>query len=104
MTTNIYRFYWDCGRQGDLQGVFAATPEQIEKLIGQHVNFGEVLGKHSEVHGTIDEDDIELATSDQDFVKRAIEYGLVPNGHNPLDYFEETEEDEEDEEEEYENC
>lgn len=37
---NLYSFYWDCGRQGSLDGLFTATPEEVESIIGTDVYFG----------------------------------------------------------------
>ncbi len=82
----LYKFHWDCGRNGDLDGVFIAEPEEIEALIGKEIYFGEVLGKHSEIHGTLEADDLEVLTDDQDFINKAFEYKLVI-GFNPLDYW-----------------
>lgn len=52
----LYKFYWDCGRQGDVEGLFFADEETVNKSIGSQVYFGEILGKHSEVYGTLEED------------------------------------------------
>ena len=48
----LYKFHWDCGRMGNLDGVFIAEPKEIEALIGKEIHFGEVLGKHSDIQGT----------------------------------------------------
>lgn len=84
----IYKLIVDCGRMGDLRGVFEATPEQVEELMGKTVYFGEVLGKHSEVVVTIDEDCIAFLTDDEDFIEKARLYKLIPTGYNPFDYLE----------------
>ena len=82
----LYKFYWDCGRQGSLSGIFTATEEAVKGLIGKYVYFGEVLGKHSEVEGPIEDGEIVEVTDDQAFIARAKEYDLIPTGFNPLDY------------------
>ena len=82
----LYRFQWDCGRNGVVEGVFSADDDMLESSIGKRVYFGEILGKHSEVHGTLDNDDLEVLTDDQEFIAKAEEYGLVPIGYNPLSY------------------
>jgi hypothetical protein len=87
----LYKFYWDCGRSGDLEGTFVCEEERIQKLIGQDINFGEVLGKHSEITGTLQTKDIEECSDDQEFIDKVIEAGLVPSGFNPLHYYEEFE-------------
>ena len=83
----IYKFNVDCGRQGELDGVFVATDEDIEILVdnGIEVYFGEVLGKHSEVYGKIEYDEVEFVTDDKKVVDLFIEHGLS-TGYSPFDY------------------
>ena len=64
----LWKFHWDCGRQGDLDGVFIATEEEVQSLVGQEVYFGEVLGKHSEVYGTIEQGEITMITNNAEAV------------------------------------
>ncbi len=94
----IYEFYWDCGRMGDLDGMFIAEESEIDAVIGKEIYFGEVLGKHSDIFGTLDEGDITVKTDDQDFINKFIEImgdGTI-SGYNPLDYYD-PEDDHEDE-------
>ena len=51
----LYKFYWDCGRQGDIESIFIATEKDIKANIGEEVYFGEILGKHSEIYGILEE-------------------------------------------------
>jgi hypothetical protein len=97
----IYEFYWDCGRSGDLQGIFVADSEDIAQIMGKEVYFGEVLGKHSEVRGMIEAKDIELKTDDQAFIAQfeAILGERFESGFNPLSYWEPSEDDNEEDEE-----
>lgn len=95
----LYKFYCDYGRMGDLEGIFVADSNEINNIIGKTVYFGEVLGKHSNIYGEIEEDDIDLLTNDQDFIVKAQEYKLVPTGYNPLSYYEGEDEDSEGEDE-----
>lgn len=83
----LYRFYWDVGRSGILCGVFFATSSEIEKLQGKRITFGDVLGKHSDVFGTIDNGDVELITDDPATVAH-LQTLNVEIGYNPLDYIE----------------
>jgi hypothetical protein len=77
----LWRFHWDCGRMGSLESVFKATQAEIDEAIGKECYFGEVLGKHSEIYGTFEKDDIELITDDPAVV------GKVPSiGYDPLEY------------------
>ena len=80
----IYRLFVDCGRSRDLEGIFESTPEAVKDLIGKTVNFGEVLGKHSEVIVTFEEDEIIFLTDDQDFINKAKLYNMIPTGINPF--------------------
>ena len=82
----LWSFYWDCGRQGKVEGLFKATKEEVENAIGKEVYFGEILGKHSEVYGTIEEGEIELVSDDPIEVMSATE-----SGYNPLEYLSEDE-------------
>jgi len=82
----LYKFYWDCGSNGDLEGVFVEDEEMISKIIGFKVYFSGVLGKHSEICDELKEEDFTVLTDNQTFIAQAIEYGLVPTGTNPMDY------------------
>lgn len=84
----VYKLYFDCGRQGSVEGVFISTPEEIKSAIGKTVYFGEVLGKHSEISGTLEEKDIQLVTQDPKAIQ-VIEDCNLTTGFNPLDYLEE---------------
>ena len=100
----LYKFYWDYGRMGDVEGVFAADEKEVAAAIGKRIYFGEILGKHSEVFGPLNTDDLDVLTDDQEFIAKAKKYGLVPTGYNPLSYLPEEEdegepEDEDDEDE-----
>jgi hypothetical protein len=97
----LYQFFWDCGRSGILGGLFIATKEQVESAIGSKVYFGEVLGKHSEIYGTLDAGDVSLISDDQDSILwlQGLMKGNNISGFNPLDYIEESDEEEESEDE-----
>lgn len=77
----LYKFYWDCGRQGDVEGIFKAKKSFIESVIGNNVYFGEILGKHSDVYGTLGEEDLEIISEDPIVVMNTHE-----SGYNPLEY------------------
>lgn len=80
----LYRYYLDCGRMGSLGGLFVADDELVKKCIGIEVYFGEVLGKHSDVAAVLQDDQLSVLTDDQDFIDKAVEYGLVPTGYDPI--------------------
>ena len=94
----LAKFFWSCGRSGDIGGLFIADKSEIEAAYGRHVYLGEVLGKHSEVYGDLYQGDITIVSEDPVVVEvllRLFEDGTI-SGFNPLEYIEETDEDEED--------
>lgn len=84
----IYKFSWNCGRQGDVEGCFVATEESVKEATGKDVYFGEILGKHSDVYGTLEESEIKLITTDPSAVALFEKYDLN-SGYNPLEYLDE---------------
>jgi len=87
--TKLWKFYWDCGRMGSLEGLFVASEAQVSKIIGKHVYFGEVLGKHSDISGNISQDSLELIDIDADAVAKILAVtGPTVSGYNPFDYWE----------------
>lgn len=94
---NLYNFYWDCGGMGDLEGLFAATKEQVDAIIGKRIYFGEVLGKHSEISRDISNDDLTILAIDEsvvDILVKAVGRTTI-SGFNPLDYYENFDEEDE---------
>jgi hypothetical protein len=93
----LYKFHFDCGRNGDLYGLFIEEKEKVESLMesGEVVYFGEVLGKHSEIMGPIEEADLTFVTDDEKVLAVVEHYGLE-HGFNPFDYQTASEEDLED--------
>lgn len=96
----IYKFFWDCNRQGSVSGVFLAEPKTVAEAIGKQVYFGEILGKHSEVSGTLDAEDVKALDVPDEFVKEFEKHFPDGFGYNPLDYMAEDEEDDQSENEE----
>jgi hypothetical protein len=109
----LFKFCWRSWRGGGLEGLFIATQEQVDEVLGWECYFGEALGKHSDVRVTLSEEVFETISSDQDLIKSlertfALEesWAGVPyssrtlSGYNPLNRIQETEEDEEDFDEE----
>lgn len=83
----LYKFYWDCGRSGELEGLFVAREKEVNEAIGSEVYFGEVLGKHSEVYGTIEEGEIKKLDISPEVVEEVSKYlGNTWSGFNPLHY------------------
>ena len=86
---NLYAFRWDCGRMGELNGLFVAEESEVEKLLGQEIYFGEVLGKHSEIYGELEGDDLTVKSDDQDFINKLVNVigSTTISGYNPFDYY-----------------
>ena len=89
--TKLYKFRWDCGRQGHVDGVFTAEEDEVKSTIGKRIYFGEILGKHSEIFGWLDKEDIEMLSDDPKVVD-IFETKVGPFGYNPLEYVREKEE------------
>lgn len=79
----VFKLNFDCGRMGSLEGVFIESKSKVDFLIksGIKVYFGEVLGKHSEVYGSVTESEIELVSSEPDAIK-----WCTPSGYDPFQY------------------
>jgi hypothetical protein len=87
MSKYLWKFYWDCGRQGSVEGMFVATEKEINEAIGKYIYFGEILGKHSEISGTLEENDFEKVDLDSDTVEKVEKVlGAEWSGYNPLGY------------------
>lgn len=88
----LYKFDWNCGRMGEVEGLFITSEEVVKELDGEEVYFGEILGKHSKVYGSIDKNDIKVMSKDQDLIKKLYDiFGSSISGYNPLDYIKEDE-------------
>lgn len=86
----LYKFNADCGRMGELQGIFIEDSDKVSKLIesGDEVYFGEVLGKHSDVSFAIEEEMLTAVSVDPNVIA-VIEDNDLTSGYNPFDYIEE---------------
>jgi len=87
MEKYLWKLYCYCGRQGSLEGLFVATEEEIKNTIGKYAYFGEVLGKHSEVYGDIEENEITKIDLDSETVEKVSKIlGDTWSGFNPMNY------------------
>ena len=90
----LAQFFWDCRRSGSVSGVFICTKQQIADAVGKDVYFGEILGKHSEIYGTLEDTDIEILSDDPKVIEVLL--GIFPDGeisgYNPLSYVQEIDE------------
>jgi hypothetical protein len=85
----LYRFYVDCGRMGELEGLFIRDEKDIKDAIGKEVWFHDVLGKHSEIGGPLEASEITVVTDDQDYINKTLELiGPHISGIDPIDYME----------------
>lgn len=85
----LYKFNVDCGRMGDLQGIFIEDSDKVAKLIesGDEVYFGECLGKHSYICFAIEEEMLTAVSVDPNVIA-VIEDNDLTSGYNPFDYIE----------------
>lgn len=82
----LYKLNCDCGRNGSLYGLFIASPDHVKILIDEKIEvyFGEVLGKHSDISGSLSESDIIFITSNPEILK-IVEDNKMECGYNPFD-------------------
>ena len=87
MKKAVYKFHANCGRMGELEGILISTKEKVRVLIESKIEvyFGEVLGKHSEVYGAIEPDEMTFVSDNEDVVMLVEENGLTI-GFNPFEY------------------
>ena len=97
----LVRFYWNCGRGGNLDGLFIITEDELKSWYGREAYFGEVLGKHSEIDGILEEGDFTIKSDDQEFIVKIEELlGEHLSGFYPGDYISDTDDEPEEEESE----
>jgi hypothetical protein len=80
----LYKFNYD-SIYGTLSGLFIAKKDYVKRLINEKTNvyFGEVLGKHSEIFGSINNNEIEFVTDDSVVLEIVRKFNLEI-GYNPL--------------------
>ena len=100
-TSKLYQYNEGFGRMGDLDSVFIATDEEMKSIKNKNLYFGEVLGKHSEIIGTVDDNTIKLLSDNGTVVSVLLD--VFPEGHISgiclFDYEVEEEDEDEDEDE-----
>ena len=88
----LWKYTLDCTPWGNVEGVFIATREQVNSLIGKTVHFGNVLGIHSDVYGKVSMDQMMMLTDEVDTVnafRKVFDSNSdhsVTFGYNPFDY------------------
>ncbi len=70
-----------------IEGIFIEEDYYVNIMIEYQfeIIFGDIHGKHSNVHATFSKDDLEIITTDQKVLDLIEKYGLE-SGHNPLNY------------------
>lgn len=84
----VYKLEKEFRRGGEIKGIFVAEDEMVNFMIEEEmeVNFGEALGKHSEVIFKMDWDCITKVTDDPKVVDVIETYDLA-NGYDPFDHY-----------------
>lgn len=86
MTKYLYRFYFSYGR-GGISGLVVATEEDVANAIGEYVDFGEAMGKHSEVYGHLKESNFTKLDVAPEAVEEVSKYlGSHWSGYDPFEY------------------
>jgi len=84
----LVKFHADCGRSGDLNGLFICTREDIEKIKGRSTWYYDELGKHSEIELVFNDNDpdLEIVSTDNELISRLEEVfkGVTLSGLNPV--------------------
>lgn len=89
MAYNLYRWYADLHRMGKIDSLFLAEQHKIDNAIGKYYNLGEVLGKHSNVYGTLEKEEITLVSTNPVVIDELLKASNMSNticGYNPLKY------------------
>lgn len=84
---NLYKFKWDCKRQGYIEGLFISEEKEVMLAEGKEAYFGEILGKHSDVYGTLEGGDVvKIDISKETLEELESIFGCDISGYNPLNY------------------
>lgn len=73
----LWKFYW-YSDYAFIGGLFVATDEEVQNLIGKEIYLGEYEGKHSEVYGTVNAEDITLVSENPAVVEAVGSFGIDP--------------------------
>lgn len=90
----LVQYFEDFGRSGSLEGLFICSEDELEYLNGATVDFGEVLGKHSEVYSDETYENCKIITSNQDAIRdMEVMFGTKNiSGYNPINFLGEDDE------------
>lgn len=85
----LWKFSEDYGRAGDVEGLFIATEEEVDKfLVGREICFGEILGKHSEVSISFEKKDFKCLDVSESTIAElfiAVDSRSIA-GYNPFEH------------------
>lgn len=81
---NIYRLCFVATNFVKVEGIFVSSPEDIQSLVGEKLNFSGALEEDIDAHGIFTTDHFKLVTDDQEFVKKFQQYNLE-SGYSPWD-------------------
>lgn len=91
-TEVLVQFQASFGRMGNLEGIFFSTDKDLENILGKHVYFGEVLGKHSEIELTLEKQHFSIINRDPEFIlslrENLVRHGNTISGINPFSFLE----------------
>lgn len=90
----LFKMDFDCGRMGTVEGLFVAKQSDVDELVnsGQTIYFGEVLGKHSDITGPLEANEVKRVDLDAETVRKVkLVLGRTWSGYNPFDYLPEEE-------------
>jgi len=92
-TKRLWKFKQDFGRMGEIESVFIAHISEVRDLIGKTVFFGEILGKHSDIHTDISKEDFTVITENQEVIEELEKHlgTTTISGYNPINYYNEQE-------------
>jgi hypothetical protein len=87
----LVKFERNCGRMGSLEGLFVCDPDEwktLQLLIKHEINidFGEALGKHSQVDGPLLASEITVRSENTEFCKEFRRLDL-DTGYSPIGTF-----------------
>jgi len=88
----LYRYYENCGRMGNIGGLFFLTDDEVEryKTYTEYLWWDELLGKHSEGHFDFSDETLEAIDLPEDVVNLLFEkLGKVVSGPFDFVYFDE---------------
>jgi len=92
MAEHLWSMFFDCGRQGNVEGLFIASDKDVAALEGWTMRLDEPLGKHSYFEHTFKKKDqsikkIDIGTDAVLELKKAFRSTEL-SGYNPLLYVE----------------